>query len=61
MNMYQFFRKAEATANRRSAMECRDHSKNTASVEKGVVCPSKSTNTNKQNNVWVCWDCGNEF
>ena len=29
--MYQIFRKTEASADRSSAMECRDHSKNTAS------------------------------
>ena len=39
--MYQIFRKTEATADRSSAMECRDHSKNTASLKSHTSRGSK--------------------
>ena len=30
--------------------------------EKGRECPRcKSTNTDKQNNIWYCYDCEKEF
>jgi len=43
-------------------MDAETISKNGTSVDKGKPCPKcGSTNTDKQNDIWVCWDCHHEF
>ena len=44
------------------AMASETIKKTGTSDEKGKPCPKcGSTNTDKQNNIWVCWNCHYEW
>ena len=44
------------------AMEPETISKNDTCIETGKQCPRcKGFNTDKQNNIWICWDCHYEW